>query len=81
MTFHMDFSESISNTPKEEPRDAHFGAGPTQISLHCTVVHRAENSDNLKYSFHLSNDRGHDTAYTCVIENLEFDEFNDFEVI
>ena len=83
MTFHMDFSENISNTPKEEPQDSHFGAGSTQISLHCTVVHPAENSDIVKYSYHLSNDRGHDTAYTCVIENLlsEFGEFKDFEVI
>ena len=63
MTFHMDFSENISHTPKEEPQDSHFGAGSTQISLYCTVVHPAENSDNVKYSYNLSTD--HDSIHMC----------------
>ena len=34
--FHLDYSENITHTTKEEPQEAHFNGN--QTSLHCTVV-------------------------------------------
>ena len=62
---HMDYSENVSGTPREECQDAHFAK--RQYSLHCTVLHdRKEDNGDMKniYYYHLSNDMTHDWAYT-----------------
>ena len=59
-TYHMDYSENISNSPKYEPQDAHFSS--KQISLHCTVVHPVD--ADVSYAYHLSDDKCHDSAFT-----------------
>lgn len=61
--FHMDFSENIQCTPKEEPQDAHFSS--KQTSLHCTVVHSPHsNRKEFLYAYHLSDDKLHDASFT-----------------
>ena len=80
--FHMDYSENLSFTPKHEPQDSHFNN--QQLSLHCTVVHPAEDSKNFQYAYHISNDKRHDFAFTSnVIEDLlkKYDEHGDYPVI
>ena len=77
--FHMGFSENIACTPKHEPQDAHFSGKQT---LHCSVVHVPEKE--CIYSYHLSDDKVHDSAFTesVLLDHQEtFPDFKDYPLI
>ena len=79
-TYHMDYSENISNSPKYEPQDAHFSS--KQISLHCTVVHPVD--ADVSYAYHLSDDKCHDSAFTSnAIDDLleTYHEYKNYPVL
>ena len=76
-TFHMDYSENISCTPKHEPQDAHFSG--KQTSLSCTVVRRPGQRDKeCYYAYHLSDDKKHDSVYTISVTRDLLDKFSDY---
>ena len=70
-TFHMDYSENLSTTPKHEPQDSHFNS--KQTSLHCTVVYYEDANGNIRptYAFHFSDNKKHDNVFTeAVVRDL-----------
>ena len=71
--FHQDYSENISCSPKFEPQDAHFSS--KQTSLHCTVVHFGDEKPN--YAYHISDNKGHDSAFTCLVTRDLLEKFSD----
>ena len=75
--FHLDYSENIICTEKICPQDSHFDA--KQISLHCAVIFSALNSD-VHYSFHLNDDKHHDTAFTTEVILDLLNKFPDYEM-
>ena len=67
--FHMDFSENLGPTPKEEVQPAHFAK--RQFSLHCTVKLPTGGSKENTFIYHLSDDLSHDVVFTmAVVEDL-----------
>ena len=78
--FHMDYSENISATPKEEPQDAHFSG--KQTSLHCTVAYLPDG--NHQYQYHMSDDLGHDTTFTVhVVRDLlaQYSDYKNYDLV
>ena len=73
--FHQAYSENISGSPKFDPQDAHFSS--KQTSLHCTVVY--DNEKDLKYVYNISNNKGHDSAFTLLGTKDLMEIFNDFK--
>ena len=70
-TFHLDYSENLSTTPKYEPQDSHFNN--KQTSLHCAVVYLEDGNGNIHptYAFHFSDDKTHDNVFTeAVVRDL-----------
>ena len=63
---HVDYSENIKLTPKNEVQHAHFSR--RQHTLHCSVLYKS----NVKgdHEFLLSNDTNHDSVMTSVIEDV-----------
>ena len=83
-TFHMDYSENLSTTPKFQPQDAHFNN--KQTSLHCVVVYLLDaNGDNSpKYAFHFGEDKSHDSVFTeAVIRDLlsHYPQYKTFDIL
>ena len=73
--FHQDISENIICSLKSESQDALFSS--KQTSLHCTVVY--DNEKVPKYSYHISDSKGHDSAFTLLVTKDWTGNFNDSE--
>ena len=70
--FHQYYSENIIYSPKLEPHDAHFAS--KQTSLHCTAVY--DNEKDPKYAYHISDNKGHDSAFTLLVMKDLMEIFN-----
>ena len=72
----MDYSENLSSIPKYEPQDAHFNS--RQLSLHCTVV-QAVIDEQIKYAYHISEDKKKDYLFTATVINDLLVTFDDYK--
>ena len=72
-TYHMDYSENISNGPKYEAQDPHFSS--KQISLHCTVVHPVD----ADVAYHLRDDKCNDSAFTSNAINDLLETYHEYK--
>ena len=66
-TYHMDFSESLTQLFEYESQSSHFNE--SQYSLHCTVKHRGFEESPYHYLYHLSNVMQHDHTFTSAVVN------------
>ena len=66
---HVDYSENIKLTPKNEVQHAHFSG--RQHTLHCSVLYKSNVKGDHEFLYHLSNDTNHDSVMTRnVIEDV-----------
>lgn len=64
-TYHIDYSENITQSFKYEPQESHFNK--KQYSLHCTVKHEEEKN---KYFYHFFDELTHNFAFTYSVAEL-----------
>ena len=79
--FHMDYLENLSSIPKYEPQDAHFNS--RQLSLHCTVV-QAVIDEQIKYAYHISEDKKKDYLFIATVINdllVTFDDYKKYRLL
>ena len=66
---HIDYSENIKLTPKNEVQTAHFSG--RQHTLHCCVLYKSNNKGDHEFVYHLSDDTNHDSIMTTsVLEDI-----------
>ena len=66
---HLDYSENVKLTPKNEVQSAHFSG--RQHTLHCCVHYKTNTAKDHEFIYHLSDDTTHDAVMTfAVLEDL-----------
>ena len=66
---HIDYSENIKLTPKNEVQSSHFSG--RQHTLHCCVLFNSNEEGDHKFIYHLSNDTNHDSIMTgSILEDI-----------